>query len=52
MNTGLGMLFVIALLIVAIIGLYQDATFWNLIGTFILLCFISYFTIYQLDIST
>ncbi len=52
MNAGIGMLFVIVLLIVAGISLYKEATFWNLVGTFFLLCFISYFTLYQLDVST
>ena len=51
MDMYLGLFIVAILLIISIYNLYQEATFMNLLLTFFLLCFISYFTIYVIDMD-
>ena len=49
MDPYLGLFLVVILLAISIYTLTKETTIWNLVGTFLLLCFISYFTIYIID---
>ena len=51
MDAYIGLFLVVILLAIAIYSLAQEASGWNLISTFLLLCFISYFTIYVIDLD-
>ena len=49
MDPYLGLFLVVILLAIAIYTLYKETSIMNLVATFLLLCFISYFTIYVID---
>jgi hypothetical protein len=48
-----GLIIATVLLLIAMYSLlYQDATAQNMLMTFLLLCFIGYFTVYIIDIDS
>ena len=51
MDTYISLFIIGILLIIAFYTLYNDASAWNLASSFFLLCFISYMTIYIVDVQ-